>query len=325
MPPVSHLARALGLTSAQVQLYRQVLPATGTSLSDLAAGLLRTPEQLLSELSPLVDEGVVRVEGDTIHVADPAEALGLLLTHWSATLTEAGDRLTRLAQAVPELGSDRAGPRAATGAQPLDGEVLLGGDIPALLNRWLAETDGELLFLRPDQWRLPSESAMAVAVAAAVQQGRRTRAIYPARALREAPGVLIGRASIGEEIRVAPEVPTRLAVIGSRALLPDPPGLVHERRLAIRHPGLVEILVSYFEALWDRSVAVPALGSGDALPDLHDLLLTQLARGAKDEQIARTLGVSLRTVRRRISVLMSELGVDSRFQAGVEAVRRGWL
>lgn len=322
---MSHFAAALGLTSAQAQLYRQVLPESGTSLAALAAGLLRTPEQLLAELSPLVDEGVVRVEGDTLHVADPGEALGLLLRRWSATLTEAGDRLTRVGLAVPELDSPREVARGATEAQPLDGEVLLGGDVPALLNRWLAETDGELLFLRPDQWRLPSESAMAVAVAAAVQQGRRTRAIYPARALREAPAVLVGRASIGEEIRVVPEVPTRLAIIGSRALLPDPPGLGHERRLVIRQPGLVAILASYFEALWDRSVAVSALGSGDASSDLHDLLLAQLARGAKDEQIARTLGVSLRTVRRRIAALMSELGVDSRFQAGVEAVRRGWL
>lgn len=322
---MDQFARALGLTSAQAQLYRQVLPASGTSLVELAAGLLRTPEQLLAELSPLVDQGVVRVEGGTLHVADPGEALGLLLTRWSSTLSEAGDRLGRLGLAVPELGSGREVTRAATEAQPLDGEVVLGGDVPALLTRWLAETEGELLFLRPDQWRLPSESAMAVAVAAAVQQGRRTRAIYPARALREAPAVLVGRASIGEEIRVVPEVPTRMAVIGSRALLPEPPGLGHERRLVIRQHGLVQILGGYFDALWDRAVAVPALRAGDASPDLHDLLLSQLARGAKDEQIARTLGVSLRTVRRRIAALMSELGADSRFQAGVEAVRRGWL
>ena len=41
--------------------------------------------------------------------------------------------------------------------------------------------------------------------------------------------------------------------------------------------------------------------------------------------IARKLGISLRTVRRRMAELMSDLGADTRFQAGVEAVRRGWL
>ena len=55
------------------------------------------------------------------------------------------------------------------------------------------------------------------------------------------------------------------------------------------------------------------------------LLLGQLAGGAKDEQIARALGLSVRTVRRRVADLLDELGADSRFQAGVEAVRRGWM
>jgi DNA-binding NarL/FixJ family response regulator len=55
------------------------------------------------------------------------------------------------------------------------------------------------------------------------------------------------------------------------------------------------------------------------------LLLEQLTRGAKDEQIARELGLSLRTVRRRVAEVLGELGADSRFQAGVEAVRRGWI
>ena len=58
---------------------------------------------------------------------------------------------------------------------------------------------------------------------------------------------------------------------------------------------------------------------------MRRLLLEQLARGAKDEQIARTLGLSLRTVRRRVADLMDDLGAGSRFQAGVEAVRRGWI
>jgi DNA-binding NarL/FixJ family response regulator len=35
--------------------------------------------------------------------------------------------------------------------------------------------------------------------------------------------------------------------------------------------------------------------------------------------------MSLRTVRRRVAEVMAELGADSRFQAGVEATRRGWL
>ena len=70
---------------------------------------------------------------------------------------------------------------------------------------------------------------------------------------------------------------------------------------------------------------MPELDRGGPAPTCAGCLLRQLAAGAKDEQIARTLGLSLRTVRRRVADLLIELGVDTRFQAGVEAVRRGWL
>ncbi|QBR93233.1 helix-turn-helix transcriptional regulator [Nocardioides euryhalodurans] len=318
-------AAALGLTSAQERLYRQVLASSGTPVEELATGLLRTPEQLLEELAPLVVLGVVGTDDqDRLQVLTPPEAVAAVLEQHSAAMLECGQQLQQMSRLLPELrGAAPAAP--ADDAFPLDGEIVTGGDVPGLLAGWIAETTGELLFLRPDQWRMPSESQMAIAVATAVQAGRPTRAIYPARALREAPAVLVGRAAIGEQIRVLPEVPTRLAVIGNRVLVPDPPGLANERRIAVRQAGVVEIVIAYFDALWERAVAVPALERGEATADLNGLLLRHLAQGAKDEQIARTLGVSLRTVRRRIASIMDELGVDSRFQAGVEAVRQGWL
>lgn len=325
---VGHLGTALGLSPGQENLYQQVLTASGQPLAEVAAGLLRTPAQLLAELAPLVGAGAVRTSAGVLEVDPPPEAVARVLGRWGSSLAQAGDQLTRLAQAVPVLADGRsAGVSAAPDGEtlPLDGEVVVGGDVPATLVGWIEETTEDLVFLRPDQWRMPSESVMAVAVTRAVQQGRRVRALYPARALQEAPHVLVGRATIGEEIRVVPEVPTRLAVIGSRAMVPDPVGLTSERRLVVRQPGIVEMFRAYFEVLWEHAVAVPALGRGDATADVDELLLAQLAQGAKDEQIARVLGISLRTVRRRVAALMVELGVDSRFQAGVEAVRRGWL
>ena len=47
--------------------------------------------------------------------------------------------------------------------------------------------------------------------------------------------------------------------------------------------------------------------------------------GMTDTAIAYHLGVSDRTVRRRIKDLMAELRVDSRFAAGVKAAERGWI
>ena len=41
--------------------------------------------------------------------------------------------------------------------------------------------------------------------------------------------------------------------------------------------------------------------------------------------IARAKGWSARTTQRRVQRLMSSLGATTRFQASLEAARRGWL
>ena len=102
--------------------------------------------------------------------------------------------------------------------------------------------------------------------------------------------------------------------------------IIIEPRSLVRQPGLVQALTLWFEALWERASPLPDESRPrETRAELQRFLLSQLAQGSKDEQIARTLGLSLRTVRRRIAGLMTELGADSRFQAGVEAARRGWL
>ena len=59
--------------------------------------------------------------------------------------------------------------------------------------------------------------------------------------------------------------------------------------------------------------------------DERGAVLELLMLGSKDESISRQLGISLRTVRRRVAELMDELGAGTRFQAGVESARRGLL
>lgn len=54
-------------------------------------------------------------------------------------------------------------------------------------------------------------------------------------------------------------------------------------------------------------------------------LLALMRTGATDRAIARELGVSERTVHRRIARLQTLLGAHSRFQLGVFAASRKWL
>lgn len=54
-------------------------------------------------------------------------------------------------------------------------------------------------------------------------------------------------------------------------------------------------------------------------------LLELLAEGHTDESAGRKLAVSTRSVQRTMTVLTQRLGAGSRFQAGVEATRKGWV
>lgn len=324
----SSVLSALGFTEEQERLYRQTLALSGADALTVAAACRRSPEQLVADLGSLVTVGIVKVEEGRVIVLSPTQAVGRLLEVQSEEAARIRDRLDGLVAAIPYLTAASAGPGPGDveDVHPLDGEISAGGNPLALLSALIEQSRGDLLWWRPDAWRMPRESAMAQVVGRAVAEGRRSRAIYPALALREAPEALVARAEAGEQIRVVPELPSRLFIIGdTHAILPEPLGQADEPRLLIRQRGLVEALTLLFELMWDRASPVPELDRGEARPDLRRLLLLQLADGAKDEQISRTLGISLRTVRRRIADLLIELGVDSRFQAGVEAVRRGWL
>lgn len=313
---------AFGQESAE-HIYLQVRPGSGQSIEQVAASLLIRPKKLLEHLRPLIRLKIVTVTDGILHVVDPVAATRLALAAQAESLARVSRDLTRIADEIPVLVEGRES--SGAGSDQIEGDVSGEGDVPALISRWIGQGRGDLCFLRPDQWRFPSESEMAVAVGNAVREGRRVRAIYPARALTEAPEMLRTRAEIGEEIGVVPSVFTRMVVVGPRrAILPEPLGVGSETRVVIRQPCIVGILQAYFDELWEAATRVESdgtLGPGEQ----RRLLLAELADGVKDEAIARNLDLSLRTVRRRVAALMTELGVDTRFQAGVEAVRRGWL
>lgn len=324
----SSLMDALGLGAKGDHVYERVRAQSGRELHSVAAALRRTPQELLTELDALVDYGIVRVEDGRVFVDSPSEAVVRVLTETADGAARAHERLSDMAAAIPLLAGRTAGPQPheVQDVQPLDGEVTRGGQPVQLVQALIAQSGGEIRWLRPDQFRRTREDAMVEVVREAVEAGRRSRAIYPVRALAEARETLVNRASVGEEVRVLPDLPTRMFIVGTtHAVLPEPLGFVDEPRSLVRQRGLVEALICWFEELWDRALPVPDLERGDGRIDLRKLLLQQLAEGAQDEQIARRLGVSLRTVRRRVADLLSELGVDTRFQAGAEAVRRGWL
>lgn len=326
--PSSVLA-ALGLDRSTEQLYFRLAPVSGHTVVGVAQLVRERPERLLRDLAPLVELGlVVLTDDDRVVIPSLADAISDLVLREARTAAESASTLAALSGAVPHLvaATTRPDPAHVTEVRPLDGELSSGGNPLELLHLMLRTSRGDMLWLRPDAWAMPRESKVSELLAEAMATGRRSRAIYPARALTEAPEALRVRARLGEQVRMISEVPTRMFILGdSHAVLPEPIGFTDEPRVHVRQRSVVAALTMWFESLWDRAAPMPELEAGRVSADGRQFLLEQLMAGTTDEVIARKLGIGLRTVRRRIAALMIELGVDTRFQAGVEAVRRGWL
>ena len=150
--------------------------------------------------------------------------------------------------------------RMLSEVRPLDGELSSGGNALELIGQMLRTSRGDMLWLRPDAWSMPRESAVSQMLAEAMATGRRSRAIYPVRALHEAPEALRTRARLGEQIRVISELPTRMFILGdAHAVLPEPLGFADEPRVHIRQRSVVAALTLWFEALWAAATPVPGV------------------------------------------------------------------
>ncbi|MCX4743968.1 helix-turn-helix transcriptional regulator [Kitasatospora sp. NBC_01287] len=114
------------------------------------------------------------------------------------------------------------------------------------------------------------------------------------------------------------------------ALIPSP-GAVEVT--VVTQPVVVRQLAQFFRAAWTRTAqsqesVAPPDGAADGAADgteieLKHRIVQLLAEGAKDEAVARRLGISLRTCRRHIAEILDQLGASSRFQAGVRAAVLG--
>lgn len=142
--------------------------------------------------------------------------------------------------------------------------------------------------------------------------------------------------ALGEEARVLTNTPTKLIIIDDRiAMIPLEPASASLVSMIVVHPsGLLDALCSLFEDLWRRSLplTLPEPGQRAGTGHLPDRptddelrLLNLLATGITDDAIAKHLGVSHRTVQRRLRALLDRLDAETRFQAGLQANRRGWL
>jgi hypothetical protein len=133
----------------------------------------------------------------------------------------------------------------------------------------------------------------------------------------------------GAEFRTADQLIDRILIYDRETVfLPtrEQDGATEEERaingaIVVREPTLVAFVCSVFEHLWEG--ATPFAPDDSRAPavagDLKQSILRLMAKGYKDEMVARRLGMSVRTCRRHISEITEELEATSRFQAGYNA------
>lgn len=171
---------------------------------------------------------------------------------------------------------------------------------------------------------------------ARLRAGVAFRAVYGVDAL-DAPGFLDAvtpHIRAGEQARASASVPIKL-VIADHTLAMLPLAWASDSNdfaAVLVHPcGLLGALGALFESVWAVATPLVPVGTGsqqanpDGLGDDDLTLLSLLVTGLTDEAVAARLGLSRRTVVRRVGALMELAGVRSRLQLGWVARERGWL
>ncbi|MDH6118590.1 hypothetical protein [Kitasatospora sp. GAS204B] len=211
-----------------------------------------------------------------------------------------------------------------------------------LLNAESDKCAREVLTLQPGGGRSPERLALALERdRAMLARGVRIRTVYQHAARYDLPtqGYVETLTRAGGEFRSVDEVPDRLVIFDrSTCFVPirplcergelsaDDPGR-GEAAAIIRDPQVTAFMVRLFSVLWDQAQPFdPTFPQPKFITDhQRRMILRLMATGAKDEVVARRLGMSVRTCRRHISDLTQALGAESRFQAGVIAARLGLL
>ena len=139
--------------------------------------------------------------------------------------------------------------------------------------------------------------------------------------------VLEARERGGERFRFVGSVPFSALVVDDTAAVVDTTLFESNGQgsVLVRSRPMVRALAALADLFWDLGSPLPRTAGARTAEARDRTILALLAAGAPDATIARQTGVSQRTVERRVRALMDQLGAGTRFQAGVQAARRGLI
>ena len=320
------MLEAIGLDDEHTAVYELILRTPSASVDELVVASGLKPNRLAVIIDELERLGLLARQAsapDRVVASPPSIALRPILLERERSLTQAHEALVRLSEFYRQGAAQREAPDVV--------DVILGAD--AVRQRFAqlqasAMHQVSVMMLSDVAFLDASENDEEER---ALARGVRYRVIVEKPVL-EWPGFIDAAresAPHGEEVRVLPTLPTRMIIADDQmALLPiRSHGDERSSGALLVHPsGLLDLLLAIFEEFWTASTGFI---SERELPGSHDAidrdLLKLLLLGLTDAAAAAQLGISLRTVQRRVADLMATAGVTTRIQLGAEAVRRSWV
>ena len=284
---------------------------------------------------------------DAYAPVDPRHVLGAITDRLT-------DQVSRIREHIPVLSSQYDRTVAQEHGAPESWIVSDAATVASWYVRMQHQATSEIMmFDRPPYVSSPLEP-LEVGI---MGTGVRWRGLYTAESFSR-PGAweeTLRLSESGEESRIVPQLPVKLVIVDrSIALVSLSLDGVRTDALVTQSPPMIDMLSDMYEHHWARGLPLTNSSSKDELltaladtpaattrPDRQDrqdrrpesrpptaeeqAIIALIGAGLTDDAIADRLGIAVRSLRRRSQKLMAELGASNRFQAGVEAARRGWV
>jgi sugar-specific transcriptional regulator TrmB/DNA-binding CsgD family transcriptional regulator len=320
--------RAAGLSAAEESTYLVLVRQGAASVPQLADRLGLTEARVRRAVSGLEREGFVHrtpPPQERVVPVPPELAVEQLIRRRQEELERTRAGAHRLAAEAQGRASNRRTEELI--------EIVSGRDAVALaFDRLQRTARREIRVLVAPPYAIPK--GMNATQLDRESDGVTYRAVYDTTALADAEFATSVAAHIraGEQARLAEALPTKLAVADRElALLPLAwTTSAHDAALMVHPCGLLDALVALFETVWAQATPLSldraeGLAPAEAISADDRHLLSLLVAGLTDEAAGVRLGLSRRTVVRRVQILMERTRSRSRLQLGWQARERGWL
>jgi DNA-binding CsgD family transcriptional regulator/sugar-specific transcriptional regulator TrmB len=330
------LLGGLGLGPQEEDVYRLLLINHGLSMADLVMTSGLPPEQARGAVDRLIELNLVHdttadSADSVLQPVDPRDGLQSLLSDQLAELHIRQREYEENRATISKLLVEFNDLYPAQGNQ--DGERLIGVDaIRTRIKALAMSSTTECMTFNPGG----AHSAASLEASKPldrdlIARGVHMRTVYLDSVRNDGTTSEYAHwlTELGSQVRTVPVLPVRMVLVDRKvALVPVDAYNSRKGAVQLRSPGVIAALVDLFERVWAQAVpfgAPPQKRHDNGLTPREQELLKLLAQGLTDAAAGKSLGLSLRTVRRMTADLSERLNARSRFEAGLRAGQRGWL